>query len=230
MSKDDFALTTLGSDRPGGWASLPGASVILGNIHQFYTSNASGQSNLSSLMNGPSFALFNDEAHNSPAPEWDATLEKMRSKTILRVDTTATPDRADGKSPDSNMIYEYLIQDALSDRLVKTPVVYQPNIETVELTYTDAHSGETRGVEEIDWDEVDRLGLNATQWVTDDKPMQQQMAIALQRLDEQKRRAKGRYHPILFVVAVCKLDAQKAEKTLSNYFQDKNAAGHGGQP
>ena len=221
MSKDDFALTTLGSDRPGGWASLLGASVILGNIHQFYTSNASGQSNLSSLMNGPSFALFNDEAHNSPAPEWDATLEKMRSKTILRVDTTATPDRADGKSPDSNMIYEYLIQDALSDRLVKTPVVYQPNIETVELTYTDAHSGETRGVEEIDWDEVDRLGLNATQWVTDDKPMQQQMAIALQRLDEQKRRAKGRYHPILFVVAVCKLDAQKAEKTLSNYFKTK---------
>ena len=221
VSKDDFALTTLGSDRPGGWANLLGARVILGNIHQFYTSNASGQSNLSGLMNGPSFALFNDEAHNSPAPEWDATLEKMRPKTILRVDTTATPDRADGKSPDSNMIYEYLIQDALSDRLVKTPVVYQPNIETVELTYTDAHTGETRSVEEIDWDEVDRLGLNATQWVTDDKPMQQQMAIALQRRSEQRQRAKGRYHPILFVVAVCKLDAQKAEKTLSNYFKTK---------
>ena len=221
VSKDDFALTTLGSDRPGGWANMLGASVILGNIHQFYTSNASGQSNLSGLMNGPSFALFNDEAHNSPAPEWDATLEKMRPQTILRIDTTATPDRADGKSPDSKMIYEYLIQDALADRLVKTPVVYQPNIETVELTYTDVHTGETRGVEEIDWAEVDRLGLNATQWVTDDKPMQQQMAIALQRLGEQKRRAKGRYQPVLFVVAVCKLDAQKAEKTLSNYFKVK---------
>ena len=221
VSRDDFVLTTLGSDRPGGWAGLLGARVILGNIHQFYTSNASGQSNLSGLMNGPSFALFNDEAHNSPAPEWDATLEKMRSKTILRVDTTATPDRADGKSPDSSMIYEYLIQDALADRLVKTPVVYQPNIETVELTYTDAHTGETRGVEEIDWDEVDRLGLNATQWVTDDKPMQQQMAIARQRLAEQKQRAKDRYQPILFVVAVCKLDAQKAERTLSNYFNMK---------
>ena len=221
VSKDDFALTTLGSDRPGGWANLLGASVILGNIHQFYTSNASGQSNLSGLMNGPSFALFNDEAHNSPAPEWDATLERMRPKTTLRVDTTATPDRADGKSPDSSMIYEYLIQDALADRLVKTPVVYQPNIETVELTYTDAQTGETRSVEEIDWDEVDRLGLNATQWVTDDKPMQQQMAIALRRLDEQKGRANGRYQPILFVVAVCKLDAQKAEKTLSNYFKVK---------
>ena len=221
VSKDDFALTTLGSDRPGGWANMLGANVVLGNIHQFYTSNASGQSNLSSLMNGPPFALFNDEAHNSPAPEWDATLEKMRPQTTLRVDTTATPDRADGKAPDSRMIYEYLIQDALADRLVKTPVVYQPNIETVELTYTDAHTGETRGVEEIDWDEVDRLGLNATQWVTDDRPMQQQMAIALQRLREQEKRARGRYQPILFVVAVCKLDAQKAAKTLNDYFKVK---------
>ena len=99
VTKDDFALSTLGSDRPGGWANMLGATVILGNIHQFYASNASGLTNLSSLMNGPSFALFNDEAHNSPAPQWDATLEKMRPKTILRVDTTATPDRADGQRP-----------------------------------------------------------------------------------------------------------------------------------
>ena len=131
------------------------------------------------MFNGPKFALFNDEAHNSPAPEWDRTLERMRPQTVLRVDTTATPDRADGKTPDSRMIYEYLIQDALADRLVKTPVVYQPSIATVELTYTDAMTGETRAVEEIDWAEVDRLGINATQWVTDDKPMQQQMAVAL---------------------------------------------------
>ena len=221
VSKDDFALTTLGSDRPGGWANMLGASVILGNIHQFYTSNAAGQTNLAKLMNESRFAIFNDEAHNSPAPEWDATLEKLRPKTILRVDTTATPDRADGQSPDSRMIYEYLIQDALADRLVKTPVVYQPSIASVELTYTDAMTGETRSVEEIDWAEVDRRGINATQWVTDDRPMQQQMAIALQRLGEQKRRARGRYQPILFVVAVCKADAQKAAKTLNDYFKTK---------
>ena len=221
VTKEDFALTTLGSNRPSGWANLLGANVILGNIHQFYTSNASGQSNLSALMKDRDFALFNDEAHNSPAPEWEATLKKMQPKTLLRVDTTATPDRADGQAPDSKMIYEYLIGDALSDRLVKTPFVYQPNIKTVELTYTDARTGETRSVEEIDWAEVDRLGLNATQWVTDDKPMQQQIAIALQRLKEQERRAKGRYQPILFVVAVCKVDAQKAAKTLNNHFKVK---------
>ena len=223
VTKDDFALTTLGSDRPGGWANLLGATVILGNIHQFYASNFAGQNNLSALLKpgDPEFVIFNDEAHNSPAPEWERTLEKLQEKTRLRVDTTATPDRADGQSPDSRMIYEYLIQDALADRLVKTPVVYQPSIATVELTYTDAKTGETRAVEEIDWDEVHRLGINATQWVTDDRPMQQQMAIALQRLREQERRAKGRYQPILFVVAVCKLDAQKAAKTLNDYFRIK---------
>ena len=221
VTKDDFELTTLGSDRSIGLPSLMGANVILGNIHQFYTSNASGQSNLSALMKGPEFALFNDEAHNSPAPEWERTLQKMNPKVALRVDTTATPDRADNKIPDSAMIYEYSIQDALADRLVKTPVIYQPNIKTVELTYTDAQTGEQRAVEEIDWDEVDRKGINATQWVTDDVPMQQQMAIALKRLNEQRSRAVGRYHPILFVVAVSKLDAQKAAKTLNEYFKVK---------
>lgn len=217
----DFVLTTLGSGKEGGWASLFSASVILGNIHQFYLSNKSGQSNLSALMNGPEFALFNDEAHNSPATEYEATLKRMREKVALRVDTTATPDRADGKAPDSDMIYEYGVTDALADAIIKTPVVYQPDIKTVQLTYTDARTGERRKVEEIDWDEVDRLGLNATQWVTDDEPMRQQMAIALRRLEEQERRAKKRYQPILFVVAVCKADAEKAADTLSTYFKVK---------
>ena len=102
---------------------------------------------------------------------------------------------------------------------MKQPVVYQPNIKTVELTYTDAQTGEQRGVEEIDWDEVDRLGLSATQWVTDDLPMQQQMAIALRRLYEQRKRAAGRYHPVLFVVAVSKFNAQKAARMLNSHFK-----------
>ena len=215
---EDFALTTLGSQASGGWANLLGASVILGNVHQFYRSTKSGLSNLSALMNGPKFALFNDEAHNSSAPEYERTLLQIRDRVVLRVDTTATPDRADGKIPDSDMIFEYGVTDALFDTIITTPVVYQPDIRTVQLTYTDVLSGEQRRVEEIDWEEVDRLGLSATQWVTDDEPMRQQMAIALRRLQEQERRAKGRYQPILFVVAVCKADAEKAAQTLNKHF------------
>lgn len=218
VTKDDFALTALGTGRARGWANMLGANVLLGNIHQFYQSNLAGQTNMADLMNGPDFAIFNDEAHNSPAPQWQEALQDMQPKIKLRVDTTATPDRADGQIPDSKMVYEYGIQDALADRLVKSPVVYQPNINTVELTYRDAATGETRSVEEIDWDEVEKLNISATQWVTDDEPMKQQMAIALARLDEQRKRAKGRYNPVLFVVAVCKLDAQQAQRTLQNHF------------
>lgn len=191
------------------------AHVILGNIHQFYQNNPGGQSNLAVLMNGPKFAAFNDESHNLPAPEYEETLLRTREKIALRLDMTATPDRADRQTPNSAMIYEYDVKDALAEGIIKTPVVYPPDIKTVQLTYTKARTGEKRKVEEIDWDEVDRLGLNATPWVTDPKPMQQQIAIALARLREQERRAKDRYQPILFVVAVCKLDAQKAEQTLN---------------
>ncbi len=218
---EDFTLTTLGSGKDGGWASFLGASVVLGNIHQFYQSNKAGQSNVSALMNGPNFALFNDEAHNSPAEEYDRTLKSIEGKVVLRVDTTATPDRADGKTPDSDMIIEYGVTDALADVLIKTPVVYQPDIRVVELTYTDAKTGEQRRVEEIDWEDVERRGLSATQWVTDDEPMRQQMAIALKRLQEQETRAKSRYQPILFVIAVCKADAEKTAKTLTNIFNVK---------
>jgi superfamily II DNA or RNA helicase len=221
IGERDFPLTTLGSGKSAGWASIFSADIILGNIHQFYLTNKSGQSNTSALMNGPDFALFNDEAHNSPAEEYDATLRRLADKTAIRIDTTATPDRADGKTPDSDMIYEYGVADALADRIIKTPVVYQPDIKTVQLTYTDARTGEKRGVEDIDWEEVDRLGLTATQWVTDDEPMRQQMAIALNRLDEQERRAKKRYNPILFVIAVCKADAEKAAETLGKFFKVK---------
>jgi hypothetical protein len=59
--------------------------VVLGNIHQFYHSNKSGQSNLAGLMNEPEFAIFNDEAHNSPAPEYEATLLRMLRRDMQKL-------------------------------------------------------------------------------------------------------------------------------------------------
>ena len=218
VQSEDFHLTTLGSSGGGGYMNLLSSSVILGNIHQFYSSNKSGQSNLAAMMEGEDFAIFNDEAHNSAAEEYESTLRRLESKTRLRIDLTATPDRADGQTPTTRMITDYGIADALADSIIKTPVVYQPSIRQIELTYTDAKTGEKKRFEEIDWDEVDRLGLSATQWVTDDEPMRQQMAIALKRQQEQEKRAKGRYQPILFVVTVCKADAEKATETLNKFF------------
>lgn len=223
LTPDDFTLTTLGGAQSGGQAKLLGEKVVLANIHQFYGSNYSGERNLRFFLRQDQtpFAVFNDEAHNTPAPQYDRTLEMLaeHGKMHFRLDTTATPDRADEKPIDSAMIYEYDIPAALNDRVIATPVVYQPSIEIVELTYTDALTGEHRRVEEIDWDEVDRKGVSATQWVTDAKPMSQQISIAINRLEEARRNAAGRYRPILFVVAVCKADAKAAQAMLKTQFK-----------
>ena len=222
LSAADFSLTTLGGRQPAGAVSMLGEKIVLANIHQFYESNRAGQQNLFSFLTQDQtpFAVFNDEAHNTPAPQYDRTLRMLNEHGAMRfrLDTTATPERADDEPIDSAMIYEYDIPAALNDGVIATPVVYQPSIETVELTYTDALSGKQSRVEEIDWDEVDRAGVSATQWVTDAKPMSQQISIAINRLNEARRNAAGRYRPILFVVAVCKADARAAQAMLADQF------------
>lgn len=197
--------------------------IVLGNIHQLYQSNISGQRNLAYIMNYvEEIAVFNDEAHNTPAAEYDNVLFALSKKSKFRLDTTATPDRADGKTPDAKMIYEFNISDAQSEvpPIIKSIVVYQPRLESVQLTYTNPETGEKRTVDEMDkeFDLIEK-GLSATQWVTDPDPMKKQIGIALDRLDEQKRRAMSigfdSYNPILFVVAICIKDAQQAAEMLN---------------
>ena len=202
------------------------SGVVLANIHQLYQSNISGRRNLAFIMNYvEELAIFNDEAHNTPAEEYDNTLFALSPKCRFRLDTTATPDRADGKTPDTKMIHEYTIADAQSEvpPIIKSVVVYQPKLSSVQLTYTNADTGEKRTVDEMD-EEFERIekGLSATQWVTDPDPMRKQIGIALERLAEQKRRAlsigHGLYRPILFVVAICIKDAKAAADMLNDEF------------
>ncbi len=222
VSAESFALTTLGGSYKRTAADLFGSNVVLANIHQFYRSTRTGQQNLWNLLQAEQtpFAIFNDEAHNTPAPEYFRTLQNLQEHPgyRFRLDTTATPDRPDEKPIDSRMIFEYEVPAALRDSIISTPVVYQPDVETVELTYTDTESGETKHVEEIDWDEVDQAGVSATQWVTDTQPMHQQISIALNRLEEARRNAMDHYDPILFVVAVSKADARAAKQMLKQQF------------
>ncbi len=205
------------------------SGIVLGNIHQLYQTNVSGQRNLAYLMRfAEELAIFNDEAHNTPAPEYDGVLYALSPKSRFRLDTTATPDRADGKNPDSRMIHEYAITDAQAEipPIIKSIVVYQPKINFVQLTYTNQETGEKRTVDEMDAEfEAIEKGLTATQWVTDPDPMYKQMQIAVSRLDEQKRRARalagGSYKPILFVVAICIKDAEAARDMLEQQFELK---------
>ncbi len=208
------------------------SGVVLGNIHQLYQTHITGKRNLAVIMNYVAeLAVFNDEAHNTPAAEYDSILYTLSKRCKFRLDTTATPDRADGKTPDTKMIYEFGIYDAQSQvpPIIKSVVVYQPKLSAVQLTYTNPDTGERRTIDEMD-EEFDRIekGLSATQWVTDADPMKKQMGIAIQRLEEQKRRAEslanGSYQPILFVVAICIKDAQAAYDMLVS---DKIKGGFG---
>jgi len=201
--------------------------IILGNIHQLYQSNINGRRNFAYIMNYvEEIAIFNDEAHNTPAEEYDRTLFALSPKCRFRLDTTATPDRADGKTPDSKMIYEYTITDAQAEvpPIIKNIVVYQPELSLVQLTYTNPETGERKTVDEMD-EEFEKIekGISATQWVTDPDPMRKQIQIALDRLEEQRRRALalagGRYRPILFVVAICIKDAEAARDILEKEFK-----------
>jgi superfamily II DNA or RNA helicase len=203
--------------------------ILLGNIQQLYQSNISGQRNVAYIMRyAEELAIFNDEAHNTPAPEYDNVLFTLAKKSRFRLDTTATPDRADGKTPDSKMIFEYSIADAQAEvpPIIKSIVVYQPKIGSVQLTYTNPDTGEKRTIDEMD-EEFEKIekGLTSTQWVTDPDPMRKQIQIALDRLAEQRRRAEtlagGRYKPLLFVVAICIKDAEQAHDMLEREFHLK---------
>lgn len=210
---------------PGsGSAGIRSAAVVLGNIHQLYASNTQGRENLAVILNHLGrVAVFNDEAHNTVAPKYDEVLDlfSQSGKTVLRVDTTATPDRADGEVPRSRMIYLYGIKEAVRDGIVKTVYVCQPNIKTVELTYTDTETGQVVRVEEVPWEEIEAKQIPATKWVTSPKPLRQQLDMAVRRLEEQRKRAQGRYKPILFVVAVSIKDAYNAKRVLEQDFKIK---------
>jgi type III restriction enzyme len=230
--------------QPGaGSAGIRSAAVTLGNIHKLYVSNTQGAENLAVILNHLGrISVFNDEAHNTVAPKYDEILDLLSQsgKTVLRMDTTATPDRADGETPRSRMIYLYGIREAVKDDIIKTVYVCQPNIKTVELTYTDTETGEVVKVEEVPWEEIAARQIPATKWVTSPKPLRQQLEMAKRRWIEQVKRAGGkvaefaesvktggqakwrrfeaqeggRYRQILFVVAFSIKDAYNAKRVL----------------
>src|SRR3972149_6238649 len=201
------------------------ANIILGNIHQIYEGKISLeiiQKNLGNIV------IFNDEAHNSKAENYNEVLNKLKPQRIFRLDTTATPDRLDGLHPDSEKILEYGIKRAMLDRIIKRIIVCKPDIEKVKLTYRDTETGKEIKAEEVPWEEIERRKIKATRYITNEKPMRQQIAIAKQCLDYQKTKGmllgddgKPLYKPLLFVVAISITDAKNIAKMLEKEFKMK---------
>jgi superfamily II DNA or RNA helicase len=196
------------------------SGIVLGNIHQLYETNTGGKRNLDFFLNKTGdFAIFNDEAHNTPAEIYSTVLKMLTPKTKFRLDTTATPERADAKPLDSEMIMEYGIAQALDDGVIKSVVVYQPDAKIVELTYTNKITGEKKKVTEMDKEFKEaESNVKPFQWIMDAEPMKKQIAIALKRFEEQKRRAKERYKPIFFIVTMGIEEGKRVRDVLDKDF------------
>jgi superfamily II DNA or RNA helicase len=192
--------------------------IVIANIQELYTNNTNTANNLNYILkNFEGLAIFNDEAHNTNAAEFDNILRLLNDKTAVRLDTTATPERADGTYPNSNLIYDFSIDDALgSERpIIKDIVVYKPDTKLVEITYTNPETGEKKKINELDkeFEEAEKH-LKPFNYTMDDAPLELLTDISLDRLKEKERDAKGDYKPILFVVTMGIKEAEKVQKFL----------------
>lgn len=192
-------------------AGIRSGTIILGNIHQIYERG----DNWKVLRdNVDSLCIFNDEAHNTKAEQYNDLISKLKPKRFFRLDTTATPDRLDGLHPDSKMIFVYDIAQAMVDKIIKRPVVFHPDVRKVKLTYEDLETGKTISAEEVPWEEIERRKIPARRYITSLKPMRQQIAIACELLKEQRMRTPKPYKPLLFLVAVSIEDAKNITREL----------------
>lgn len=192
-------------------AGVRAGTIILGNIHQIYERT----DNYRVLMeNIDELCIFNDEAHNTKAEQYNELINKLKPKRFFRLDTTATPDRLDGHCPDSKMIFVYGIAEAMADKVVKRIVVFHPDVRKVKLTYEDLETGKTISAEEVPWEEIERRKVPARRYITSAHPMKQQIAIALELLKDQRMRTPQPYKPLLFVVALSIIDAERIKKEI----------------
>lgn len=200
------------------------ANIIIANIHQLYEKSP----NLAVLEAGVNkIVVFNDEAHNSVAPEWSRVLARLADseRRILRIDTTATPERLDGNNPGSNKVYDYRVKHALQDRTIKQIVVCQPDVISVEyqIYEIDEETGTKKivSVEEVPWEELEKRRqakeFSTRQYITSDKTIRPLAALAYDALRLQRASAEGQgWLPIMFVVAISIQDAKNIKKILED--------------
>src|SRR3989338_7646076 len=136
--------------------------------------------------------IFNDEAHNAAADQYREVLKLLRAKTIARVDLTATPYRLDKEDLDTYPpIYEYHVEEAIRDRVVKQIVVTKPDIESVKLQYEEWDEKDqvvkVLDAEEMPWEQIEvelRRG-GAVRFVTAKNARRQQLMIAQATIEYQ---------------------------------------------
>ncbi len=204
-------------------AGIRSADIIIGNVHQLYE----GKDNWKVIAeNCDRLCIFNDEAHNTRAEQYNDLINKLKPKRFFRLDTTATPNRLDGLHPDSEMIYVYGIREAMHDKVVKRVVVFEPEIEKVKFTFYDWETKQEISAEEVPWEQIEARKIPAVRYTMSPEPMAQQIAIAMECLRHQRLTVppgddgKPLYKPLLFVVALNIKDAEAIARTLEDQLLD----------
>lgn len=209
-------------------AGIRDAHVIVSNIHQLYENRQSPS--LEVLLSDAvhDLVLLNDEAHNAAAEQYREVLKLLgRSKTKARIDLTATPFRLDKQDLDTYPpIYEYHVQQAMRDGVVKQVVVTKPDIASVKLQYEEWDENDqvikTLDAEEVPWEKIEqelRRG-GAVRFVTAKNARKQQLQIAQSCLDYQRKcvplneRNERTWEPLLLVVSLSQKDAWQMYETL----------------
>lgn len=213
-----------GSDAAG----IRDAHVIVSNIHQLYEGRQSPSLEVLLSDSVRDLVLLNDEAHNAAAEQYREVLKLLgRNKTVARVDLTATPFRLDKQDLDTYPpVYEYHVQQAMKDGVVKQVVVTKPDIESVKLQYEEWDENDqvikTLDAEDVPWEKIEqelRRG-GAVRFVTAKNARKQQLQIAQSCLAYQRkcvpRNEKGElaWEPLLLVVALSQKDARQMYETL----------------
>jgi superfamily II DNA or RNA helicase len=198
------------------------ADIILTNIQELYAGGTNTGRNLSFIKeNFPRIAVFNDEAHNTVADEFTRILSILKGNTLMRLDTTATPERADNTYPDSKLIYSFDITDAMDAPrpMIKNIIVLQPDARIVEITYTNAKTNERKKITEMDEEFRDaERRLRPFQWVMDPAPMRMLLSIAVNALRAKRTEAGSSYKPLLFVVTMGIAEAKTAKEFMEKEF------------
>ena len=209
--------------------SIRDANIIVANIHQLYEGR---QSQSLEMLLSPNvvekLVIFNDEAHNAAADQYREVLKLLRQKTIARVDLTATPYRLDREDLDTfPPIYEYHVEQAIRDRVVKEIVVTKPDIESVKLQYEEWDEKhkvvKILDAEEMPWEQIEaelKKG-GAVRFVTAKNARRQQLQIAQSCVDYQLKQIprdleqkNPQWWPLLLVVALSQKDATQVYETL----------------
>ncbi len=216
------SITTALIESGSGPQGMITADIILTNVQELYTNGSNTARNLSFLKeNFPHIAIFNDEAHNTVADEFSHILSILKGNTLIRLDTTATPERADNTYPDSRLIYSFDITDAMDapKPMIKNIVVLQPDARIVEITYTNAKTNERKRISEMDkeFEDAERR-VRPFQWVMDPAPMRMLLSIAVNALRAKRQEAGGKYKPLLFVVTMGVEEAKTAKDFIEREF------------